>query len=158
IWESAVKITDFGWVAEFRIPYAALRFQKQDQQTWGVNFYREHRRDRQQYTWNHIDTQIGSEVTQNGLLKGITDIKPPVRLFFIPYSSYYCADEPVGNSHTFKAGLDIKYGIDDSCTLDAILIPDFGQTRFDNVILNLGPFEQQFTENRPFFTEGTDLF
>jgi hypothetical protein len=26
------------------------------------------------------------------------------------------------------------------------------------VVLNLGPFEQQFNENRPFFTEGTDLF
>jgi hypothetical protein len=38
------------------------------------------------------------------------------------------------------------------------LVPDFGQTKFDNVVLNLGPFEQQFNENRPFFTEGTDLF
>jgi hypothetical protein len=34
----------------------------------------------------------------------------------------------------------------------------FGQTAFDKVELNLGPFEQQFTENRPFFTEGTELF
>jgi hypothetical protein len=39
-----------------------------------------------------------------------------------------------------------------------ILIPDFGQTKYDDQILNLGPFEQQFNENRPFFTEGTDLF
>lgn len=158
IWDSSVRITDFGWVAELRIPYAALRFSKLPEQVWGVNFYREHRRDRQQYTWNHIDTQIGAEVTQNGLLKGIQNIKPPVRLFFIPYSSYYYGSEPAGVSHTFKAGMDIKYGINDSFTLDAILVPDFGQTRFDNVILNLGPFEQQFAENRPFFTEGTDLF
>jgi hypothetical protein len=42
--------------------------------------------------------------------------------------------------------------------LDLILIPDFGQTKYDDQILNLGPFEQQFNENRPFFTEGTDLF
>ncbi|MFT6749514.1 MAG: hypothetical protein ACJAQ1_001462, partial [Flavobacterium sp.] len=55
-------------------------------------------------------------------------------------------------------GLDIKYGINDAFTLDAILVPDFGQTAFDNVVLNLGPFEQQFQENRPFFTEGTELF
>jgi hypothetical protein len=39
-----------------------------------------------------------------------------------------------------------------------ILIPDFGQTKYDDQILNLGPFEQQFNENRAFFTEGTDLF
>ena len=54
--------------------------------------------------------------------------------------------------------MDVKYGINDAFTLDAILVPDFGQTKFDNVVLNLGPFEQQFNENRPFFTEGTDLF
>ena len=54
--------------------------------------------------------------------------------------------------------MDIKYGINDAYTLDAILIPDFGQTKFDNVELNLSAFEQQFVENRPFFTEGTDLF
>jgi hypothetical protein len=57
-----------------------------------------------------------------------------------------------------KGGLDVKYGISDAFTLDAILVPDFGQTKFDNVELNLSPFEQRFTENRPFFTEGTDLF
>jgi hypothetical protein len=49
-----------------------------------------------------------------------------------------------------KGGLDIKYGID-AFTLDAILIPDFGQTKYDDQILNLGPFEQQFNENRPFY-------
>jgi hypothetical protein len=50
---------------------------------------------------------------------------------------------------TFKAGLDIKYGINDSFTL-TLLVPDFGQTKFDNAILNLEPFEQRFDENRPF--------
>jgi hypothetical protein len=48
-------------------------------------------------------------------------------------------------------GLDIKYGINDAFTLDAILVPDFGQTKFDNAILNLEPFEQRLDENRPFF-------
>ena len=54
--------------------------------------------------------------------------------------------------------MDIKYGISDSFTLDATLIPDFGQAKFDDVSLNLGPFEQTFSENRQFFTEGTELF
>jgi hypothetical protein len=43
------------------------------------------------------------------------------------------------------------HGINDAFTLDAILIPDFGQTKYDDQILNLGPFEQQFNENRPFY-------
>lgn len=164
IWDSHARITDEGWVIEMKIPYAALRFPKADIQTWGINFYRELRRDRQQYTWNHIDTKIANESAQSGLLEGIHNISPPTRLFFIPYSSLYYEKSYDYNSNTsvadskFKVGMDIKYGINDSFTLDAILVPDFGQTRFDNVELNLGPFEQQFNENRPFFTEGTDLF
>jgi hypothetical protein len=158
IWESKATLTDFGWVVEMKIPYAALRFSNAQKQTWGINFMREIKRDVQKYTWNRVDTKIGAIIPQAGILEGIENIKTPTRLFFIPYSSAYYQQNEIGSSTTFKAGLDIKYGINDSFTLDAILVPDFGQTKFDNAILNLEPFEQRLDENRPFFTEGTDLF
>ena len=158
IWYSDVKITDYGWVVEMKIPYAALRFSEDKEQFWGLNFYREVRKERQKFFWNPIDRNIGSAIVQTGLLKGIENITPPTRLFFIPYSSLYVNDNSEGTDATVKVGMDIKYGINDSFTLDAILIPDFGQAAFDEVVLNLGPFEQQFNENRPFFTEGTDIF
>ena len=159
IWDSHVEITDYGWVVEMKIPYAAIRFSSEKKQTWGINFYREIKRDRQQFTWNLLDNKVTNESAQAGILEGIENIETPTRLFLIPYSSYYLStnanQKPQG---IFKGGLDIKYGINDAFTFDAILVPDFGQTVYDNVILNLSPFEQQFTENRPFFTEGTDLF
>lgn len=159
IWDSNAKITDFGYVIEMKIPYAALRFPEQEKQTWGINFFREVRRERQKYTWSPIDNKIGAISQQAGILTGIENIKTPTRLFLIPYSSFYLnAGETEKTSGEIKGGLDVKYGINDAFTLDAILVPDFGQTKFDNVILNLGPFEQQFNENRPFFTEGTDMF
>ena len=159
IWESNAKITDFGYVVEMKIPYAALRFPEKDKQTWGLNFFREVRRERQKYTWSPIDNKIGAISQQAGILTGIENIKTPTRLFLIPYSSFYLSgSETQKTKGELKGGLDIKYGINDAFTLDAILVPDFGQTKFDNVVLNLGPFEQQFNENRPFFTEGTDLF
>jgi Domain of unknown function (DUF5916)/Carbohydrate family 9 binding domain-like len=159
VWESKVKITDIGWIVEMKIPYAALRFSAEKKQTWGLNFFREIRRDRQKYSWNFIDSKIGSFVQQIGILEGIENIKTPTRLFFLPYTSYYLnANAENKTKGTAKGGMDIKYGINDAFTLDAILIPDFGQTAVDQKILNLGPFEQQFQENRSFFTEGTDLF
>lgn len=158
IWDSEVTLTDFGWVLEMKIPYAALRFSKAAKQVWGLNFMREIKRDFQKYTWNYVDTKIGAVINQAGILEGIENIKTPTRLFLIPYTSAYYQQNDIGSGTTFKAGLDIKYGINDSFTLDAILIPDFGQTKFDNAILNLEPFEQRFDENRPFFTEGIDLF
>ncbi len=158
IWDSHVEITNYGWVAELKIPYAALRFTSDKKQTWGLNFYRDINRDRQQFTWNLIDNKITNESIQAGLLEGIENIDTPTRLFLIPYSSFYLNSNQQQTKGELKGGLDIKYGINDAFTLDAIMIPDFGQTAFDNVVLNLGPFEQQFAENRPFFTEGTDLF
>ncbi|TDD78685.1 DUF5916 domain-containing protein [Flavobacterium caseinilyticum] len=159
VWKSKAVITDKGWVVEMRIPYAALRFSAEDKQTWGLNFFREIRRDRYKYTWNFIDSKLGTFTQQTGILEGIENIKPPTRLFLLPYSSFYVnADARQKTYGTLKGGLDLKYGINDAFTLDMILIPDFGQTKYDDQILNLGPFEQQFNENRPFFTEGTDLF
>jgi len=159
VWESKALITDFGWVVEMRIPYAALRFSSEKVQTWGVNFFREIRRDRQKYSWNFIDSKIGTVTQQNGTVDGIENIKTPTRLFFLPYASFYTyANAEQKTYGELKGGLDIKYGINDAFTLDAMLIPDFGQTKYDDRILNLSPFEQQFNENRGFFTEGTDLF
>ena len=57
-----------------------------------------------------------------------------------------------------SGGMDVKYGINESFTLDATLIPDFGQVVSDNVVNNLSPYEVRFQENRQFFTEGTEIF
>ncbi|REH00376.1 DUF5916 domain-containing protein [Flavobacterium aquicola] len=158
IWDSRAVITDTGWNVEIKIPYAAIRFPSSNKQIWGINFLRNIERNIQVYSWNLIDTKIGAELTQNGLLEGIENIQTPTRLFFIPYASFYNQKDDNQSDNTFKGGLDIKYGINDAFTLDAILVPDFGQTKFDNAILNLEPFEQKLDENRPFFTEGTELF
>ncbi len=159
IWESKTQITNFGWDVEMKIPYAALRFSTEKKQTWGLNFYREIKRDNQQYNWNLVRNEISSESNQAGILEGIENIKTPTRLFLIPYSSFYLnSNKTLKTYGEIRGGLDLKYGINDAFTLDAILIPDFGQVKFDNVELNLSAFEQVFSENRPFFTEGTDLF
>lgn len=158
VWESYVKITENSWVAEIKIPYSALRFSNSTEQIWGVNFHRKINRLNEQYSWNYIDKKIGIFTQYAGILTGIENIKPPVRLSFSPYAfaSYNSFN---GDSETdYAVGMDLKYGINESFTLDATLIPDFGQTAFDDQVLNLGPFEQQYSEKRSFFTEGTELF
>lgn len=159
VWESAVKITNGGWNVEFAIPYSALRFANAKEQIWNVNFLRSIRRIRQESAWNPIDPTNSNIVQQCGVLTGITDIKAPLRLSATPYVATY-GEKQTGNSSNFNfnAGLDVKYGINDAFTVDMTLVPDFGQVQFDNQILNLSPFEVRFDENRPFFTEGTELF
>lgn len=160
VWKSDVRITDKGWVVEMEIPYFALRFPKQDIQTWGVNFYRNVKRKQEDSFWNHVDNAVQGLVNQSGVLHGIENIKPPLRLSFFPYATaIYTHDGVSGNSgFSFAGGMDMKYGINESYTLDLSLIPDFTQVQSDNIIYNLSPYEVRFNENRQFFTEGTELF
>lgn len=158
VWKSAVKSTDFGWQLEMMIPYRALRFPKTKVQTWGVQFRRHFRRERSEYAWNPIDRTKGYEGLYHGRLVGIENLEPPLRLNLYPFTTGIVNTKGGETSTDFKLGMDMKYGITDNLTLDATLIPDFSQARFDNVTLNLGPFEQTFAEQRQFFTEGVDLF
>ncbi|WP_439151203.1 DUF5916 domain-containing protein [Winogradskyella sp.] len=158
VWFSSVKMMDDGWVVEMKIPYRTLRFAEQDEPTWGVQFHREFRRTRARYTWNPIDPTQGNEGLYHGQLKGLKKIKPPVRLNLYPFSTGILNSFDGDTQTDLTFGMDVKYGITDNFTLDATLVPDFSQAGFDNVVLNLGPFEQTFREQRQFFTEGLDLF
>lgn len=155
VWDSAVKMVDDGWIVEMEIPYRALRFSNQEVQTWGLQFHRRFRIDNTQYTWNPLDRTKGNIGLYHGELTGIKNIEPPTRLAFYPFVStvYNTYEAP-----NYTVGADVKFGITENFTLDATLIPDFSQAGFDNLTLNLGPFEQTFGEQRQFFKEGVDLF
>jgi hypothetical protein len=164
VWRSAVSKTDYGWSFEMKIPHSAYRFPNKNIQEWNINFNRSVRRNREFSNWNPIDPQVFGEITQSGRLVGIEGIKSPLRLSLTPYTTGYLENsfDVEQQQQTWKqrltGGMDLKYGLNDAFTLDMTLIPDFGQTISDQQILNLGPFEVQFNENRPFFLEGTDLF
>jgi Domain of unknown function (DUF5916)/Carbohydrate family 9 binding domain-like len=162
VWESAVTLQADGWVVEYRIPYSALRFPKKKVQQWGVQFTRVTRRLGEQATWSQINPKESGFVQFYGDLEGIENIEPPLRLSFSPYIAGSVSRDPTDNGYTnsrsFNGGLDLKYGLNESFTLDMTLIPNFGQVQSDNKQLNLSPFEVRFDERRPFFTESTDLF
>ncbi len=164
IWENSCKITDKGWIAEIKIPYFSIRFPEKDVQQWGIQFRRNIRRTRQDTYWQYVPNGTQNYPAFIGELTDITNIKPPLRLSATPYLGTTFTHFPsnvAGQSNwsrSYNAGLDIKYGINESFTLDATLAPDFGQVQSDNQVLNLSAFEVQFQENRPFFNEGVDLF
>lgn len=157
-WESKVSITKEGWIAEIKIPYSVIRFPKKEVQEWSVNFSRHLRRHREFSYWNPVNPEEQGMVHQSGILKGITHIDSPLRLSFSPYVSSYLDNYNGSNSYAIIGGADIKYGINESFTMDMTLIPDFGQVRSDDKVLNLSPFETRYDEQRSFFNEGTELF
>lgn len=162
VWESKVAMKDDGWVVEMKIPFFSLRFPKEDIQKWGLQFLRLVRRSNEISTWSPLDPSISGFVNQFGILDGLENLEPPLRLSFSPYLSGGFRSTPEKNGYLVQrltnGGMDLKYGITESFTLDATLIPDFGQVVSDNTVNNLTPYEIQFEENRLFFTEGVELF
>jgi hypothetical protein len=158
VWKSKVSIVDSGWVVEMKIPYDAIRFSTQKVQKWGINFWRLVRRNRQVSSWDFVDRTKDNKGSQYGELVNIYDIKAPFRLSLFPYVSGYVFPQKNNTDYSYSAGMDLKYGINESFTLDMILIPDFGQKRSDDKVLNLSPYEVKYSEKRQFFTEGTELF
>lgn len=160
VWESKTRITENGWTVEMRIPWSALRFPAEQSKTWGLNMFRNLRRFNSNNSWNFIDRKMTSFLNQAGELTGIENVKPPFRLSLTPYLATYF--EPANSQSKagfiYKGGLDLKYGINESFTLDMMVIPDFGQIQSDDKKLNLTPFELYYNEKRQFFTEGTELF
>lgn len=160
VWQSAVHKHDSGWNVEYKIPFSAIRFPKNENQEWSINIWRQIRRYREWSTWNYVDNKEDGIFNQSGKISNIKNIKPPLRLSFMPYVSGYLQKDPniTDLSYSYNAGMDVKYGINESFTIDMTLIPDFGQVQSDDKILNLQPFEVKYDEKRPFFTEGTEMF
>jgi len=166
VWDSAVIIDKDGWSVEMKIPYSAIRFPRKDIQEWGLNILREIRRFREEYSWNPIDLKDKHIGNQAGLLKGIKNIEPPVRISITPELSSILKKEPSESSDfSYYGGANLKWifdtkiaGKDFNSTLDMTILPNFQQVEFDPLILNTTPHEERYEEKRGFFTEGTELF
>ncbi len=164
VWDARAAVRGTDWVVEMVIPYSAIRFSGAAEQDWGLNFSRRRQSSRQQFFWNEVRPEVNGFINQSGQLAGLADLRPPLRLSLTPYLSGYLNHAPVTadgrpvTATTVNGGADLKWGLSESFTLDATLVPDFGQVQSDNIVLNLTPFEVQFAENRPFFQEGVELF
>jgi len=165
VWEGGTQITDWGWSAEFKIPFHCLRFScGNGDPVWGFYLSRAISRKNELDRWKHIPDSAGGFVSQFGHLKGLKGLRPPERLELRPYAVSYAEGEPKspgnldGRDYMGKLGFDAKYGLTSGLTLDATINPDFGQVEADETILNLSTFETWYPEKRPFFMEGNKIF
>ncbi len=167
VWEAAARVDSLGWVAEMKIPFSQLRFSRETEQTWGINFTREIFRKSETVRWAWARNTEQGYASLFGHLEGLRDIPQPKRLEALPYTVVSADfDESADRSSPFNDGsvgskgfgLDLKYGVTSNLTLDATVNPDFGQVEVDPAVVNLTDFETYFEERRPFFVEGANLF
>ncbi|HBK18829.1 MAG TPA: hypothetical protein DDZ38_09310, partial [Gammaproteobacteria bacterium] len=76
-WQVESVIGDFGWSAEFAIPFRSLRFSGRGKQNWGINFQRNIGRTDEVVYWSPLNRQHNIfRVSEAGTL---TDVSVPTQ-------------------------------------------------------------------------------
>jgi hypothetical protein len=157
IWKSDAVVREDGWTAEMAIPFKSLRFSPQKNQIWGINFERYIYRLNEKDYWTNVNRDIPL-LHQMGTLMGLVGIQPGYNIEFFPYSGFRSSRWDGEKDDKMAVGLDFKYGILPNLILDMTASPDFSEVESDPFIYQLSPYENYFTENRPFFSEGSQYF
>jgi len=166
VWEVKTSIDDKGWSAEMKIPLTQLRFGNKEEHVWGIQLMRHIYRDEERSNWQFIPKGSPGSVHLFGELRGIKNIKPKRQVEISPYivAKTETFEKEEGNpfadgtSSKITAGVDGKIGITNDFTLDFTVNPDFGQVEADPSEVNLTAFESYFSEQRPFFVEGKNIY
>lgn len=167
VWDTATTIDEDGWSVEIWIPFAQLRFNPENDLTWGLNVQRFRPTLNEEDTWVLIPRTVRAWASRFGERHGVSGITPSRRIELLPYVAGVATVYPgADNANPFKAGAnlagrvgrDVKMGLGPNLTLEATINPDFGQVEADPAGVNLTAFETRSPERRPFFLEGAPLF
>jgi hypothetical protein len=159
-WTVRTRSGDFGWSAEFAIPFRTLRYRTGGSQ-WGLNLQRNLRRRNESAFWAPLPRQYDLfRVSRAGALAGL-EPPPPRNLKLLPYAlGEATRHAAIGaeDGTSADAGGDLKWSVTPSLALDATVNTDFAQVEVDEQQVNLDRFSLFYPEKRPFFLENAGLF
>lgn len=159
-WTVRSAVFHGGWSTEMRIPFRTLRYGTEDVQSWGFNFERRIRRNNEVAYWAPMSQDRDLlRVSEAGTL---TNVRPPKQRN-LQVTPYVLASREEGGSlasdvNNEEIGVDIKYSVTPSLTLDLTYNTDFAQVEVDEQQVNLDRFNLFFPEKRPFFLENSGQF
>ena len=162
--EQKVKMYEDRWVVELAIPFTTLRFDPSSTDpAWGVNFLRRVRRKNEDMLWAPLDRRdFVHRMSKAGTMLGLEGLRKGRNLQIKPFalaSNTTGSLRPAGSKETKgDAGVDLKYGVTPSMTLDLTYRTDFSQIEVDQEQVNLTRFSLFFPEKRDFFMENAGIF
>ncbi len=160
IWAGATKVYDWGFVAEFKIPYRSIRYDA-SAQSWGLDFDRWIGQSKEDLYWNVYEQNAGQRISQFGRLI-FDNFRPSLRGLNLEVYPVGIAKATYLSGSKYKvdpnAGIDIFYNPSEKLTFQLTANPDFAQIEADPFAFNISRYETHFDERRPFFTEGAEVF
>ncbi|MCB9090058.1 MAG: carbohydrate binding family 9 domain-containing protein [Calditrichae bacterium] len=184
-WDVRTRRTPYGWNAEFRIPFASLRYTPGAETVMGFKFIRfiKTRSEKLIYPLNN-ENVTGAEYhlanTESITLHNLEKKNP---LYLRPYLTGSLARNallnPEGSAYRSEtelfpgkslvaadaldrllsnSGFDLKYKLNNHNTLDLTANTDFAQAEADDRVINLTRFSVLLPEKRYFFLENANFF
>ena len=162
VWDVKAVIDESGWMAEYIIPFKTLRFSDSPEQSWGLNILRRIRRKNEESHWSPLPLRyrIG-RASMAGTLTGLENIHQGRNLKIKPFVTSSVVSLPATAARRTldgDVGVDLKYGVRPSVTLDLTYRTDFSQVEADQQQVNLTRFNLFFPEKREFFLENSGIF
>ncbi|MEO6444913.1 MAG: DUF5916 domain-containing protein, partial [Gemmatimonadaceae bacterium] len=181
VWYSAARVDDEGWTAELQIPFASIRLPQRAEMEFGFDLVRYHGKAGTRSSWSPRRRGSPCDICQQGTLIGINDIHVGRTLDLLPYVSgvasgsrsfgrdsllsggaflpYAVPTDFNSTRPTGTVGLDARFAITPSITINSTINPDFSQVESDDEQIRVNQrFALFYQERRPFFLDGRDVF
>jgi len=153
-WYSAAEQTDTGWTAEIAIPLSIIKYKPGENRKWGLGIVRYLPRFMGRDTWTG-PVETTTKVSQYGTMAGLSLGRSQRNLKVIPHLVTRFRG---GEKTELSPGLDVRYAISQSMSMDLTVNPDFATIEADEEQVNLTRFELSLPEKRNFFLEGSEIY
>lgn len=152
-WKCAAKINDFGWTAEFEIPFKSIKY-KRGQNQWGINFGRVIRSNYETSYWSG-EMSEDFRISQGGKVNNMELPGSKMKLQVFPYVSL---SKSTGDDWKLDGGGDVRWQISPNISFNGTVNPDFATVEADQQRINLSRYELSYPEKRLFFQEGNEMY
>jgi hypothetical protein len=160
-WDARAAITPQGWSAEVRIPFSTLGFQTvHGDAIMGLTVTRLVSRTGERVTFPDIDPQYEFRAPSRARDVSVSGVRTRRPVYLTPYVLGGRVRSTAGGESELSrdVGLDVRYALRSTLTLDLTANTDFAQVEADTQQIALDRFPLFFPEKRRFFQEGSGLF
>lgn len=160
VWFAESKMYPWGYVVEMEIPFKSISYDKTLSE-WGMDFDRWIPHATEDIYWSRYEENEGMRISRFGRLV-LNGTRPSVKGMNLEVYPVALANAVRQANGKYKvepdAGLDLFYNPSTSLTLQLTVNPDFAQIEADPYDFNITRYESYFSEKRPFFTQGNEIF
>jgi len=160
IWFAASHVYDWGYAVEMEIPYKSLQYDDQLLH-WGLDFDRWIAENNEDVFWCNYEESEGQRVSKFGKLV-FNGFRPTVRGMHLELYPVGITELEYQKANNYDVrpniGIDILYNPSSKLAFQFTANPDFAQIEADPFEFNISRYETYFSERRPFFTEGNEIF